>query len=211
LTLDRISCDDFIHNYACDFNDFKNSLHWIYPDSCGDDVSYFKLFYFPSQGTDSAKLAATVEFNFVHHLQNSFAGCYSILAVDRAGNEGPISNRICNDNCPNVFIPNVFTPANGDGYNDSFPGFSGTSKPEMQPSLCPRFLKSMDMKIFNRWGEEVYLINTASQPSAEWKGQDLKGNELPAGIYYYSADLVFDTMDQHSRNQFDKGWISLIR
>ncbi len=98
LSLDKISCDDFIHNYACDFNDFKNPLRWEYPESCGNDVSYFKIFYFPSQKSDSTQLAITEDFSFLHRQQDSFAGCYKILAVDRAGNAGPTSDMICNDN-----------------------------------------------------------------------------------------------------------------
>jgi len=213
LTLDnKVSCDAFISNTPCDFLDYKNSLHWEYPDGCGNDVAYFKLFYFSSPPSDSTQIAATEDFSFLHRNLNSFSGCYKILAVDRAGNVGQTSDEVCNDNCPHVFIPNVFTPDNEDGINDSFPGFIKTSNQKADPVTCPRFVKSIDLTIFNRWGEEVYFINTASQQfSSEWSGRDSSGRELPAGIYFYKADINFNTMDPALQNQNSRGWVNLVR
>ncbi|HMI68214.1 MAG TPA: gliding motility-associated C-terminal domain-containing protein [Cyclobacteriaceae bacterium] len=109
-------------------------------------------------------------------------------------------------------MPNIFTPDNDDGINDSFPGIIKTSNQKTDPVTCPRFVKSIDLTIFNRWGEEVYLINTASQQfSSEWSGRDSSGRELPAGIYFYKADINFNTMDPALQNQNSRGWVNLVR
>jgi len=184
LTLDKVSCDEFITSTSCDFDDYKNTLHWEYPDGCGNDVAYFKLFYFSSPSSDSSLIATTTQdFAFSHTKLKSFSGCYKILAVDHAGNVGQASDIVCNDNCPHVFIPNVFTPDNDDGFNDSFPGFMKISNEKLTPLECPRFVKSIDITIFNRWGKEVHIIKTTSQQfSNEWLGQDSSGKDLPSGI-----------------------------
>jgi gliding motility-associated-like protein len=75
---------------------------------------------------------------------------------------------------PDTYIPNAFTP-NGDGTNDEFTVF-GTS------------LKSVAMRVFNRWGEKVF--DSGSDQWASWDGS-YKGVIQPTGVYTYVVELVY--------------------
>jgi gliding motility-associated-like protein len=85
-------------------------------------------------------------------------------------NESAFSNVICLDNCPLYFLPNLFTP-NGDDRNDLF-----------QP-IDWRYVESVDMKIYNRWGNVVF---ETTDPEILWDGREMKSDTMCAdGAYYY--------------------------
>jgi gliding motility-associated-like protein len=65
-------------------------------------------------------------------------------------------------------VPNVFSP-NGDGVNDVLEVFSTG-------------LSSLDMAIFNRWGQLVYRIE---RPRQVWDGRSMAGERVPEGTYFY--------------------------
>ncbi|SEW34430.1 gliding motility-associated C-terminal domain-containing protein [Chitinophaga sp. YR573] len=83
-----------------------------------------------------------------------------------------------------VFIPNAFTP-NGDGKNDIF-------KPEGN-------IKTLDMKIFNQWGE---LISTGSG----WNGTS-GGKAQPMGVYMYAMKIIMT----NGTEVIKKGSVNLLR
>lgn len=70
------------------------------------------------------------------------------------------------EQCPDVFIPNTFTP-NGDGINDvwDIQGLDGTAL----------------VKIFSRYGAMLYQSKGYAMP---WDGT-YQNKKLPAGTYYY--------------------------
>ena len=68
-------------------------------------------------------------------------------------------------------MPNIFTP-NGDGVNDFF-GPTGVNLQDI--------FTSFSMKIYNRWGQEVY---STSQPENLWDGR-FEGQQVTTGVYYY--------------------------
>jgi len=69
---------------------------------------------------------------------------------------------------PTLFIPNVFSP-NGDGLYDTFEVlYSG--------------VESYDMKIFDRWGREVFH---SIQSNVHWDGLKPSGGKSSEGVYYY--------------------------
>jgi gliding motility-associated-like protein len=84
------------------------------------------------------------------------------------------SNTIEVGHGPDVYVPNAFTP-NGDGTNDVFEVF-GTA------------LKSVSMKIFNRWGEKVF--DSGESQWASWDGTYM-GSMQPTGVYVYYVELVY--------------------
>jgi gliding motility-associated-like protein len=141
---------------------FINYLRWNLPDSsCADDVAAYYIY----RGDDDNSLAfvdsiaSKADSSFNHVLTDNLAGCYAVTAVDRIGNESAFSNVFCIDNCPYYVLPNTFTP-NGDGANEIFHPF----KPY-------RFVPKIEMRIYNRWGEEVFKTE---DPEIGWDGRDQK-------------------------------------
>jgi gliding motility-associated-like protein len=102
------------------------------------------------------------------------AGCFAVSALDSVGNESVHSNTVCKDNCPQYELPNVFTP-NGDGANETFKPF---------PNY--RFVESIDLQIFNRWGN---LVFKTTDPAINWNGTNEQGKALAAGTYYYVCSV----------------------
>ncbi len=86
----------------------------------------------------------------------------------------------------NVFcsIPKGLSP-NGDGLNDTWDLSN---------------LDVREVKIFNRYGLEVYQQNNYTN---QWDGRDMKGNELPTATYYYV--ITFESGKQKT------GWVYLQR
>jgi gliding motility-associated-like protein len=73
----------------------------------------------------------------------------------------------------NIFIPNGFSP-DGDDYNQYWEIIDIVGYP------------NNEVLIFNRWGNKVY---EAKPYQNEWQGQNLKGEDLPDGTYYYILKL----------------------
>ena len=88
-----------------------------------------------------------------------------------------------------VFVPNVFSP-NGDGKNDILYVYSN-------------YIKTMEMRIFNQWGQQVELI---TDPKKGWNGS-YKGSPQPVGVYVYILKAVLTD----GRSIQLKGNITLLR
>ena len=87
-------------------------------------------------------------------------------------NESDRGDTTCTDNCPFYFLPNVFTP-NLDGLNDRFQPFPW------------KFVDSVDFRVFNRWGEEVWRT---ADPQLDWPGTHQKTGKICAdGAYHYTC------------------------
>lgn len=87
-------------------------------------------------------------------------------------------------------VPSAFTP-NGDGHNDLVMLLGGN-------------FESVDFKIYNNWGEEIFATNEVD--SQGWDGT-YKGKEQPMGVYVYTAIVTTFDGEEHVL----KGDISLIR
>jgi gliding motility-associated-like protein len=114
-----------------------------------------------------------------HAPVNGLAGCYRLTAFDNNGNESKPSSQVCSVNCPVYDLPNAFTP-NDDGNNDFF---------------TPRkscFIASVDFKVFNRWGQ---LVFQTTDPAINWNGNQLQGQKLPSGAYYYVCKVFENGTD----------------
>jgi len=156
----------------------ENTLIWNNPNTiCADDVMQYNVYY---TDTEDGEYELIMTFNsqfdttFLHINDGSIAGCYYITAVDSAqyGNESAPSNIVCTDNCPSYWLPNIFTP-NGDGINDWFIPFPY------------QFVESVEMRIFNRWGQLVFETN---DPDIRWNGTNMvNGKPLAEGVYYYTC------------------------
>ena len=185
-----------------DAEKLENELNWQNPmNLCAetDDVVSYRIYYKPFETGDFAligEVSQSGDTTFLHQPERGLAGCYAVTALDTFLNESELSNIICTDNCPTYFLPNAFTP-NGDGSNELFIPYP----------FC--FIESIELSIFNRWGELVYKT---TDPHINWDGNNLKGKPLPSGTYYYTCKVfeqrVSGTVPAPS---ILRGYIDLIR
>jgi gliding motility-associated-like protein len=202
-------CQKYVLGLPCDFNNFTNTLAWQEStiEGCKDDVFTYDIYYSPNPDHHPFEVIANVNTpSFQHEGLRSMAGCYYIRTIDRSGNVSQESEVVCNDNCPNFQLPNVFTP-NNDGYNDEFTAYEGNRE------KCPRFVESIHFRVYNRWGKEVYSFVSESEEDAfiRWDGTTNQGRELPGGVYYYLAEVRFFTVDPAKEKKKYKGWIQIFR
>ncbi len=221
-------CEEFLTNQNCTFSEFFNELVWQIDDSenCDNDLSHFNV-YFSDLGEEGTfSLIAEVNgTSFRHDNLPSFKGCYQISAVDRSGNESGLSEIVCNDNCPNFILPNVFTP-NNDGINDTFTPFfnlggggseGGGNLPTgiegFDNSTCVRFVERVVFQVFNRDGNVIFDFESEGENSIliEWDGTTNDGNELPSGTYFYEVNVTFDVLDQSNAEESFNGWVQILR
>lgn len=225
------SCNDYFASYACNSTVFQTVVRWSMPKNCNSSINRYEVWRASTVdvNTEDYELVATVRdtFAIIGNLP-SLANCFRIVAIDQSNNRSEFSNRVCQENCPNYELPNVFTP-NDDKCNDFFSAFGITfNTPEVPDGdcsipvsddyvqRCARFVERVDFKVFNRWGKEVYsYIGQRGNENTiyiNWDGRDKAGREIAAGIYFYSADVTFDSTGPGGKTvKTIKGWVHLIR
>jgi len=92
----------------------------------------------------------------------------------------------------NFFIPNSFTP-NYDEKNELF-----------KPVICDE-LNFYSMKIFNRWGQEIF---STENPNEGWDGDHLN-RRAPMGVYTYVIN--YDSYAVFEKEKLIRGQVNLIR
>ena len=200
LQLDSLNCANLTSQSLCNQTSFTNTLRWL-PGSgptCDANISGYKLYYARYQGDSLGLLTpvAAPTTSFQHTSLTTVAGCYYVTAVSRRGLESAPSNVVCNQACPSLLLPNVFTP-NGDGKNDVF-----------TPLACPRFVERIELVVYNRWGAKLY---EGSGPLLSWDGRSSDGTELPTGLYYYQVRVSYATLARNAPPQVIKSWVQLLR
>lgn len=120
------------------------------------------------------------------------AGYYtvSLKAITDKGCEGIVSKRILIVPPFDAYVPSSFTP-NGDGINDSF-GMEGVE-----------FIRTFQMQIFNRWGQEIFHSNDVKD---QWNGK-FKDVQMPPDVYTFAINII----DAEGRPYEINGTIQLIR
>jgi gliding motility-associated-like protein len=180
---------------------FRNRLNWEFtaPEcTAAPDLVGFNLYY-ARQKDDPLVLLEQLnsdEREYLHSTEESF-GCYALTTIDEIGNESAFSTTICVEICPAYELPNAFTP-NGDGHNDLY-------IPRQN-----RFIESIDLKIFNRWGT---LVFETKNPNIEWDGRDMNGNEVPDGTYFYTARIFVNggPVNTDELQPTRNGYIEIVR
>jgi gliding motility-associated-like protein len=126
----------------------------------------------------------------VRHLYNA-TGTYNacVIAYNDAGCSDTSCAPIAITIVPGFNVPNAFSP-NGDGVNDKIfvRGF-GISK--------------MSWKIYNRWGNLVFVSNSIVDG---WDGR-YNGKLQPQEVYHYTLELEFSDKEKATK----KGDITLLR
>jgi len=113
---------------------------------------------------------------------------YVMLTNDVTGCQDSVKFLIEVQGIPEV--NNVFTP-NQDGINDEF-------------SFSEYAMESVDVQIFNRWGQLVY---TWVGSDKYWKGVGVDGEDLSQGVYFY----VFEGKGVDGYYYDKKGSVTLLR
>lgn len=189
-------------------NNFKysepifNKITWkpTKVSKCDTMIEKYNIYFKSSLDSNFRYLVTVLDKDsliYTHSDLTSYVGCYAVTALDRFGNESGLSNTVCNDNCPDIEFPNVFTP-NDDGDNEFF-----------IPIPTPHFVKEIKFSVYNRWGQLVHY--SEENPNLEWNGKGLDGNLLTDGTYYYSAEVLFDRLKKEDQIQLYKGWIYLVK
>ncbi len=216
VSIELLNCETFLQNEPCDYSDFYNTISWadVEDAECDEDVRSYEIYFSDSGADGSFELITTQTGTSYTHLDlPSFKGCYFVIAVDRSGNRSPASETVCNDNCPNYELPNITTP-NGDGKNDVFQAFYPLSPTEYPDGYdrCPRFVEKVNISFYNRWGKEVYNYESSGENSIliNWDGRSFDGQRVPAGVYYYLAEIKFDVLDPTKQVQKIKGWVQVL-
>lgn len=178
-----------------------NLLTWTRSDIICDDSSDIEFYniYYTDNVNEGIELIDQVLFRattYQHIPDEGINGCYKLSAVDTLGNEGPLSDFICVDNCPTYILPNTYTP-NDDGSND------------ILTPIENKFVGAVDFQLFTKWGNKIFETN---DPQINWTGQDDNGNLMDNGVYYYTC-RIFDFGNEGELNQVDyiSGYIQLLR
>lgn len=199
-------------NFVIDSDCDRGNLTISWPNlnnTCGNDISGYAVYKASSQDGPLTLIESKMSPDDTVYTANgdSIAGCYVISAIDSSGNESLSNRKRCIEFCPIYELPNVFTP-NGDGINDFF-----------VPIAPFRYVDSIEMVIYNRWGEMVF---ETTDPSIKWNGQheDIKvdaissslserGEQLSGGGYYYVCK-IFETSLQEKEPRVIKGVVTII-
>ncbi len=101
------------------------------------------------------------------------SGTYSVMAKNGCGAD-TATVEILFEDCPcALLLPNAFTP-NGDGRNDNFRPLHACD------------IEQYTMRIFNRYGEIIYL---SKDPLQAWNGRK-SGKPVPNGAYVWTVDYI---------------------
>ncbi len=180
----------------------QNVLSWRNPNTfCSNDAIQYNIYFAsttdePLQLVHSTNNMNDTSYTHVYDYQGvpSIAGCYAVTAVDSFANESVIVNKICVDNCPVYELPNVFTP-NGDNINDFF------------IPLPYRFVKDVEIKIYDRWG---LLMYETTDPNVMWNGKNQSTKQQCVDGTYYYVCIVNEIHVEGIRQKVLKGFVQLI-
>jgi gliding motility-associated-like protein len=159
----------------------------------GNDTSFCTNFNAAFSLKNLANIGGTYLWNdgsVGKNLSVSAAGIYYVTVTNNGCSNADTINiaRDCYINIPNVFTPNA------DGLNNCF----------FPTNLLTAGLTSFKMRIFNRWGNEVFY--TTNLNSKGWDGN--YGNKpQPIGTYIYQIDIIMKNGERGSYH----GNVTLLR
>lgn len=165
---------------------------------CDKDVKNFSLYFSNLETGPFIKVDSFPGNTTLFRFENDtlgITGCYYITATDTAGNESSESELLCNSQCDDYTLPNVFTP-NNDGVNDFFRPFPFSG------------IISAEVKIINRWGKIVFETD---DPNILWDGNyQNSGKEAGEGVFYYVISISKFGINEPIKKEL-QGDFTLIR
>ncbi|MCB0854929.1 MAG: gliding motility-associated C-terminal domain-containing protein, partial [Bacteroidetes bacterium] len=171
-----------------------NTLNWNPYTEWEKGVDYYEIQVF-RHGTGEWVTVDIVNGDLTSYIDNSFFDdleefCYRVIAHESGGNQAAsVSNTDCLPITPEIYAPNAFTP-NADNVNDYF-------------YLQGVYIREFHMKIFNRWGQEIFESNHIND---EWDGT-FNGEPVPEGVYVWVAEAT----SNNGREFTERGTVTLIR
>lgn len=105
-----------------------------------------------------------------------------------------ITATVLEDCQPKVFAPNAIRPSSPVAQNRTFKVFAND------------YVGDFQIIIFNRWGTIVF---ESSDKNFEWDATDLKGAEVPQGLYAYIIN--FKNTDTNSKKYEQRGGVNVVR
>jgi gliding motility-associated-like protein len=134
-----------------------------------------------------------IGFSSLTDYLNLSEGNYSIAVKDVNGcnYQGVITLNTAIGN-PTVFIPNVFTPnEDNNAVNEEW-------------KITTSCVSNVSCQIFNRWGNLIYEFDDLN---GSWSGENLTGQKVSDGIYFYKLVLSYPDDSEDEK----QGFITLIR
>jgi len=192
LTFAAIHCANIIPSPIFGAASISESINNYSPNLIGLDTTICK----------GESLVLNAENGFANAYNWSTGATSASITIEEAGiytvtlttNECDLidSIDIQTETCPDILnFPNVFSP-NNDEFNNVF-----TAK-EVSG------IKSLDIQIFNRWGEKVFA---STAKDFKWNGENLSGNRVSEGIYYWTASYS----DLESNQKETSGYITILK
>ncbi|MBK8723258.1 MAG: gliding motility-associated C-terminal domain-containing protein [Saprospiraceae bacterium] len=122
---------------------------------------------------------------------------YDVIAID-TNNCRDSAFVVVGIDHPDVYIPNIFTPGNGDGVNDIFMVYSRKEK----------ILKINYLEIFDRWGNKIFTVQNFLPDDALYGWDGTFNNKLMnPGVYVYVTEVEY----KDGKKKVYKGDVTLIR
>jgi gliding motility-associated-like protein len=144
---------------------------------------------FPSSAIDSVRwepaiwLTPTAD-KLVWYSHATLAMQYQVWIRTEDGCEAKGLIQILIDNDPKIYVPNVFSPSDGNGINDRF-------YPQSKPG---QIQKIQSMTIFDRWGNQVFRQDDFAPDDAAsgWDGTH-RGRLMQPAVLVWVMEVVLNT------------------
>jgi gliding motility-associated-like protein len=171
-----------------------NDLSWNSYQTWPDGIQSYNVY--KNEDSTGWQLIGTTSSVQVNEFKDRKLGdstidfCYQVQAIENPGQYNQLSRSTveCVHQDATVFIPNSFTPYNQDGLNDLF-GPKGA------------YIKNYSMKIYNRWGEQVYSTSSG----ADWDGTN-HGQFVQQGVYIYLITVI----GYNGKQSYFKGTVTMF-
>ncbi len=177
-----------------------NSLNWTAFDIENASASAYKIYKIAGGATSQLDMVGSSTTSYQDNYSptsiESAQACYYVVATSELITQNgqtitqeSRSNTACVEQAARIFTPNAFVP---EGFNQEF-----------RPLIVLGDIANYDMRIFDRYGQEVFTTN---DPDTGWFGQK-NGKNLAQGVYAYAIRVT----QVNGKTTEKRGTVLLIR